>query len=279
MRANLNRDRIPAMQRIVLGIEYDGSRYCGWQRQHHHPSIQENLEQALSCIASESINIVCAGRTDTGVHASGQVVHFDTQAIRSPLAWVRGTNSHLPKDIRVTYAQSVSAEFHARFSARARRYCYVIINREHPPGIWHHGATWIRDVLDVAKMDEAAQMLLGKQDFSAFRSGECQAKSPIRTVQDISVRRVGEIVILEIEANAFLHHMVRNIVGTLIPIGKNHYDAAFIAEVLASRDRRCALMKAPPNGLYLVKVSYPDKFELPFRQHLPWFFQIAADRA
>lgn len=267
------------MQRIVLGIEYDGSRYSGWQRQRDQASVQGTLEQALAKIATHEVVIHCAGRTDTGVHASGQIIHFDTAAVRADIAWVRGTNSHLPKDIRVTFAQAVPGHFDARRSALSRRYSYVILNRPHAPGLWHHGAAWISANLDADRMHQAAQHLLGAHDFSAFRAAECQALTPMRTIYDIQIKRWGETIFIEIEANAFLHHMVRNIVGTLIPIGKQQYAPEFIGVVLDSRDRRCALATAPANGLYLVKVRYPAEFLLPHHSTSPWFFASPVEKA
>lgn len=259
------------MQRIALMIEYDGSRYSGWQKQRNQTSVQSNVESALSRIAAHPVQITCAGRTDAGVHASAQICHFDTTAERSDLAWSRGTNSHLPKDIRVIHVFPVPMHFHARFSALSRRYSYVILNRAQPPGLWHHGVTWVRDPLDTELMHEAAQHLCGEHDFSAFRAGECQAKSPIRTIHRLDVMRVQDLIIVDIEANAFLHHMVRNIVGTLIPIGKGRYLPIFMQQVLASLDRRAALMTAPANGLYFLKASYPTEFEVNNCENLPWF--------
>lgn len=266
------------MQRIALGIEYDGARYCGWQRQRHQPSLQATLEAALDKIACHPVQTTCAGRTDAGVHASGQVVHFDTTAQRDIIAWIRGTNSHLPKDIRVTFAQHVLPHFDARRSALSRRYCYVIVNRPNPPGLWHQGAAWIMQPLDAELMHQTAQYLLGAHDFSAFRAAECQSLTPMRTIYDIQIRRSDQLVFVEIEANAFLHHMVRNIVGTLIPIGQGKYTPDFLVDVLESKDRRNALATAPGGGLYFVKVSYPAEYGMPTDITHPWFFHTSPEK-
>lgn len=259
------------MQRIALGLEYNGASYSGWQRQNHRPSIQAHLESAVAKIANHPSLVFCAGRTDAGVHACGQVVHFDTPSIRPEVAWVRGINSYLPKDIRVHWSRSVSAEFDARKSAFFRRYCYIIVNRKTRPGIMHEAMTWVLEPLDVDAMYKGAQYLLGKHDFSSFRATQCQAKTPIRTIQAVKVFRKGEHIILDITANAFLHHMVRNIVGTLIKVGQNQYPATWIAEVLAAKDRRSAGVTASPHGLYLVDVGYPNEFKIPATSIQPWF--------
>lgn len=267
------------MQRIALGIEYDGSRYCGWQRQINSLSIQENLENALSKVANHPIMTFCAGRTDAGVHASNQVIHFETEALRDKVAWVRGVNSYLPLDIRVCWMQVVPDEFDARKSAVSRRYCYVMVNRPVSPGIMRHGVTWVLPTLDVQAMQKAAQHLLGKHDFSSFRGANCQAKTPIRTITAISLHANGDNIILDITANAFLYHMVRNIVGSLIMVGQGKCEESWIKDVLDAKDRRLAGHKAPPNGLYLVEVKYPSKFELEAALRMPWFFASSAQTA
>lgn len=260
------------MQRIALGIEYDGANYSGWQRQHHKPSVQEHLEKALSKVASHPVIVFCAGRTDAGVHASGQVVHFDTAAIRQDPAWTRGVNSHLPKDIRVCWSKKVASTFDARRSALSRRYYFVIVNRPVPPGILHNAMTWVLPTLDVALMQEGAKYLLGEHDFSAFRASQCQAKSAVRTMHAIDVTRTeNDLILLDVTANAFLQHMVRNIAGTLIAVGQKKYPPSWIAEVLASKDRRKAGITAPPQGLYLVKVNYPSCFEIPTTEKSLYF--------
>ncbi|HRE30660.1 MAG TPA: tRNA pseudouridine(38-40) synthase TruA [Candidatus Berkiella sp.] len=260
------------MQRIALGIEYDGSRYFGWQRQKKRTSVQESLETAISKVANHPILTYCAGRTDAGVHASNQVIHFDSEADRAPIAWVRGVNSYLPPDIRVCWMQPVSADFDARKSALSRRYCYIIVNRAVSPGILRHGVTWILPTLDVDAMQSGAQYLLGKHDFSSFRGAHCQAKTPIRTISAVQFHRLGDNIILDITANAFLYHMVRNIVGSLLMVGQGKCPDTWIKGVLAAKDRRAAGLTAPPQGLYLVDVRYPDNFGLLEPIRMPWFF-------
>lgn len=259
------------MLRIALGVEYDGSRYFGWQRQANNPSVQENLEIALGKVADHPVVIFCAGRTDTGVHASNQVIHFETEATREPIAWVRGVNSYLPPDIRVCWMKVVPNDFDARKSALSRRYCYVMVNRDVSPGIMRHGVTWVYQTLDIVAMQSAAQHLLGKHDFSSFRGAHCQANTPIRTITAIKISAVGDNIILDITANAFLYHMVRNIVGSLMLVGQGKNDESWIKDVLAAKDRRLAGHTAPPQGLYLVDVRYPNLFQLP-APRMPWFF-------
>lgn len=259
------------MLRIALGVEYDGSRYFGWQRQAKSPSIQENLELALGKVANHPVVTFCAGRTDTGVHASNQVIHFETEALREPIAWVRGVNSYLPPDIRVCWMKVVPSDFDARKTALSRRYCYVMVNRDVSPGIMRHGVTWVLPTLNVAAMQTAAQHLLGKHDFSSFRGAHCQANTAIRTITSIGFSVFGDNIVLDITANAFLYHMVRNIVGTLMLVGQGKYDESWIKDVLAAKDRRLAGHTAPSQGLYLVEVRYPDLFELP-APRMPWFF-------
>jgi tRNA pseudouridine38-40 synthase len=249
--------------RIALGIEYDGTSYNGWQRQKNGIGIQQRLEEALSVVADESIEVHCAGRTDTGVHASGQVVHFDTQAERSGRGWLLGANTNLPPDISVGWAVRVSDEFHARFSATARSYRYRILNRLQRSALHRHRAWWVHQPLDEKRMHEAAQGLIGEHDFSAFRAAGCQAKSATREVTQVSVTRRGDWLTLEISANAFLMHMVRNITGTLAAIGLGEQPVGWAAEVLESRDRTAAGVTAPAHGLKLVSVEYPDEFGIP----------------
>jgi tRNA pseudouridine38-40 synthase len=257
--------------RFALGLEYDGTHYFGWQRQRNHLSIQAQLEAAISRVANEPIATVCAGRTDAKVHAFAQVVHFDTVACRSEQGWLRGINTYLPRDIRVKWIKEVPPEFDARKAALSRRYCYLIVNQPVSPGILRHAATWVYTALDINKMQEAANFLLGTHDFSAFRAAECQAKTPIRTISEIQFLPIRGNIILDIMGNAFLHHMVRNIMGSLILVGKQKKEASWIADVLASRDRRQAGMMAPPEGLYLSEVVYPQHFNLPKCASLPWF--------
>lgn len=249
--------------KIALCIEYQGTHYCGWQRQKHCDSVQQQVERALSEIADEPIDLHCAGRTDTGVHALGQVVHFETSSERPVKAWVRGANTKLPGDVRVAWAKPVNNEFHARFSAFARQYRYVIFNRSVHSAVLHNRVTWEPYPIDEARMHEAAQSLIGEQDFSAFRASQCQAEHAMREVQSVEVSRRGDMVFIDIKANAFLHHMVRNIAGTLIEIGKGHQSPQWVAELLVMKDRTKAAPTAPACGLYFVNAFYPDAFEIP----------------
>jgi tRNA pseudouridine38-40 synthase len=261
------------MQRIALGLEYDGSQYSGWQRQNHKPSIQAHLESALSKVADHPVAVVCAGRTDARVHASGQVVHFDTPAVRVPLAWTRGVNAHLPPDIRVNWQAAVTHDFNARHSAVSRSYSYIILNRPIPPGIMRNAVTWVLAPLDATLMQTGADFLVGTHDFNSFRAAQCQAKTSTRTIHSLEIVRKGAHIIVEVTANAFLHHMVRNIVGSLIKVGKGECNPDWIEEVLAGKDRRLAGLTAPPNGLYLVHVGYPEMHGLKTPKQHPWFFQ------
>lgn len=249
--------------RIALGIEYDGSDFHGWQTQDGVPSVQEALEQALSNVADHPVRVVVAGRTDTGVHALNQVAHFDTHARRDMRGWVFGANSQLPRGVAVLWAQPVDETFHARFSARARRYRYVILNRPSRPGLLHNRVTWECRPLDEARMHAAAAHLLGEHDFSAYRALGCQAKSPVRTLHRLEVRRQGEFITIDAEANGFLHHMVRNIAGVLIAVGCGKADPDWAREVLEGRDRTLGGVTAPPGGLYFVAVRYPEPYRFP----------------
>ncbi|MBF7073124.1 tRNA pseudouridine(38-40) synthase TruA [Glaciecola sp. MH2013] len=249
--------------RIAMGIEYDGSCYHGWQRQNSFVSVQQNLEEALQKIALEPISVTCAGRTDAGVHATYQVVHFDTDVQRPIRAWTRGVNTHLAKNIGVKWAKVTSDEFHARFSARSRRYRYIIYNHALRPAILNAGITHIYYPLDVDRMHRAAQCLVGEHDFTSFRAVSCQSHSPVRTLSEISVTRKGDYVVLEVAANAFLHHMVRNLVGSLVKVGTGECSVEWMQETLEARDRKVAGATAQPNGLYLVDVSYPEEFAIP----------------
>jgi tRNA pseudouridine38-40 synthase len=248
------------MYKLALRIEYDGSAYCGWQKQAHSPSVQAELEQALSYVADSPVELVCAGRTDTGVHACDQVAHFDTQVERSNRSWLLGTNCRLPRDIRIKWVDRMSLDFHARFSAVARSYRYVILNSNTPSALFHNKLCWEHRKLDQVKMHEAAQQLLGEHDFNAFRAAGCQAKSPVRTVEYLNVTRHDEMIYIDIKANAFLHHMVRNIAGSLMKIGSGEQSVDWLSHVLHSRDRRQAAMTAPASGLYFVQAFYPDEY-------------------
>ena len=262
----------PGVSRIALGIEYKGARYRGWQRQEIGvPSVQAALEKALSQVAAEPVSLMCAGRTDAGVHASGQVVHFDTRVERPLKAWIMGGNANLPPDISVTWAKVMPAEFHARFKAFARRYRYVIYNDPIRPAHLAEEVTWNHRPLDVARMREAAAHLVGTHDFTSFRAVQCQAKSPVKTVHHLEVIEHGRFIVIDVRANAFLHHMVRNFAGVLMTIGAGEREPDWVAEVLAARDRRAGGVTAHPYGLYLVQVEYPPEFELPQRYLGPHF--------
>jgi tRNA pseudouridine38-40 synthase len=242
--------------RIALGVEYDGGPWRGWQTQPGGGTVQDELEAALSRIAGEKIAVVCAGRTDAGVHASAQVAHFDTRVDRPSTAWVRGTNALLPPSIAVLWAQAVDDAFHARFSARGRCYRYLLLDRPQRPGVWHGRVGWCHRPLDEGRMRQAARSLLGEHDFSAFRAADCQASSPVRTLCRAEVTRADEMLIFDFEANAFLHHMVRNMVGSLVQVGQGGRPPEWIGELLASRDRTRAAPTFAATGLYLVGVRY-----------------------
>lgn len=260
--------------RWAIGIEYDGAAFSGWQSQAHAVGVQSVVEAALSAVADEPIAVQCAGRTDAGVHAVGQVAHFDTSRIRSARAWTLGANSHLPPGVALRWALEVPASFHARFSAEARRYAYVILNRPIRAGLWRDRVAWEFRPLDVSRMQDAARALLGEHDFSSFRAAGCQARHPVRTVHSLQVARQGELVRIDIEANAFLQHMVRNIAGVLLEIGVGDREPAWAAEVLAARDRRCGGITAPAGGLYFLAARYPTEMGLPVPviepTGLPW---------
>jgi len=251
------------MARFAAGIEYDGRAYSGWQFQPGLQTVQDVVQRALSRVADAPVECVCAGRTDAGVHASAQVVHFDTTAERSERGWRLGTNSYLPTDVSVAWVREVPGHFHARYSAVARSYRYLIFNRDSRSALAAGRATWERRPLDAARMHAAAQVLVGEHDFSAFRAIECQAKSPLRRIERLDVTRDAEWVWLSITANAFLHHMVRNVAGLLMSVGHGESPPERVATVLASRDRKCNAATAPPDGLFLVAVRYPAEFGLP----------------
>lgn len=242
--------------RIALGIEYDGTGYHGWQRQDNICTVQEKVEYALSKVAAEPISVVCAGRTDVGVHALGQVVHFDTTAMRSDRAWILGANTNLPTDIRVLWARHTSSDFHARFSATARQYRYIIYNSMVASAVLRHRTMWVPFTLNEKLMHEAGQYLVGEHDFSSFRGSGCQAKSAQRNVISLVVARNSNMVTIDIKANAFLLHMVRCIVGMLVKVGKGEKPPSWAKELLAVRDRRLSAATAPSQGLYLTRVEY-----------------------
>jgi tRNA pseudouridine38-40 synthase len=250
-------------RRLAVGIEYDGGAYCGWQQQDDAPSVQAALEQALSRVADEPISLICAGRTDAGVHARAQVAHFDTQAVRGARAWLLGANSHLPRDLSLRWTQAVPEDFHARFSALARSYRYLILNRVTRSALAHGRALVVHQPLDVAAMRAGAAWLIGEHDFSAFRSSECQARSPVRQLRVLRVARSGDWIAIDVTANAFLHHMVRNIVGLLLVIGQRRAAPERAREQLESRTRSTGEATAAAHGLYLWRVDYPAQFGLP----------------
>ena len=249
--------------RYAIGIEYDGSGFQGWQRLSHGASVQAAVEAALSFVVDHPLDVVCAGRTDSGVHARCQVVHFDTEAARTPYALQQGGNSRLPGGVAVLWCQPMPQDFHARYSARARRYRYMILNRKVRPAMQRDYLTWERQPLDAEAMHRAAQALVGEHDFSAFRTVHCQAPHPNRNVHDISVRRDEDRVIVEVQANAFLHHMVRNFVGSLLLVGRGEQPEAWVGELLAGRDRIVAGPTAPSNGLVFLGPRYPREWGLP----------------
>lgn len=250
--------------RIALGVEYDGSAYAGWQFQTGQSTVQAALEQALSQIADQPIRIHCAGRTDAGVHALNQVVHFDTEASRDNQAWELGVNTLLPSDIRVRWAKLASDNFHARFSATARSYVYYLLSSRTQSALLRQRVYWLPQVVDVERMHQAAQYLLGEHDFSAFRSRDCQSQSPFRLVSNVCVEQTNSgLLRFSITANAFLHHMVRNIVGSLVEVGIGKQQVEWFHEALLSKNRACAGRMAPACGLYLAAVQYPDEFAIP----------------
>lgn len=252
------------MQRIALGIEYNGSLFRGFQSQRSGvPTVQEALEKSLSRICDETITLVCAGRTDMGVHATNQVIHFDTLAVRPEKAWLRGANTHLPEGVSIRWAKPVESNFHARFSARSRTYRYIIYNLATPSALMKNLVTWDRRRLNVDAMIEGSRYLLGEHNFNAFRGADCQAKNPVRRIDSIDIKRVSDFIVIEVKATAFLYHMVRNIVGVLSAVAASEKPASWVKTVLDSRDRRCGGVTAPAAGLYLVHVEYDPSFELP----------------
>jgi tRNA pseudouridine38-40 synthase len=251
------------MPRIALGLEYDGSAFSGWQSQAHARGIQSVVEAALSQVADQPIEVTAAGRTDAGVHAAMQVVHFDTSAVRTQRSWVLGATTNLPPQVSALWAREVPEGFHARYSAIARSYRYLILNRLPRPALAAARVCWIREPLDAALMHAGAQHLVGEHDFSSFRAAECQARTAMRKVHGISVERRGELIVLGVCANAFLHHMVRNIAGVLIAIGSGEQPASWAADVLAARDRTKGGVTAAASGLYLAGVRYAPSLGLP----------------
>jgi tRNA pseudouridine38-40 synthase len=252
------------MTRFALGIEYDGTDFMGWQRQGHAGrTVQACIEEALGKVADRPVDVTCAGRTDAGVHAAGQVIHFDSDARRNLRGWLLGVNSNLPPDVAARWIQEASPEFHARFRAIARHYRYTVLNRTTRPALARTQLTWVHQPLDAERMQAAARHLIGKHDFSAFRSVECQALHPVRTVQRLDVQRQGELVLIDAVADGFLHHMVRNIVGVLLAVGEGKRDADWSLQVLEGRDRSLGGVTAPASGLCFAAVRYPDEFHIP----------------
>jgi tRNA pseudouridine38-40 synthase len=249
--------------RIALGVEYDGRPFNGWQSQPDGRTVQDALQQALMQVANEPISVIAAGRTDTGVHALEQVVHFDTGAVRPLTAWVRGVNALLPESVAVLWAHAVPDEFHARFSAHGRSYRYLLANRSVRPAIRAGKVGWFHAPLDVAAMQAAAQYLVGEHDFSAFRAAECQAKSPLKHLRQLEIRRDGDMIVFDLAADAFLHHMVRNIVGCLVYVGKGKHPPEWMKEILESCNRKQAAPTFAPDGLYLRRIRYEAKWGLP----------------
>ncbi|AGH81141.1 tRNA pseudouridine synthase A [Psychromonas sp. CNPT3] len=260
--------------RIALGIEYDGTAYYGWQRQKDVISVQEELEKALSIVANHSVRVNCAGRTDAGVHGTGQVIHFDTQAVRNDVAWTLGINANLPKDIAVRWCKHVDDSFHARFSATARRYRYIIYNHVLRPGILNSGLSHYHHLLDADKMHQAGQFIVGTHDFTSFRALHCQANTPVRSIHSLNVTRRADFIIIDIKANAFLHHMVRNIAGSLIEIGQDNQKVDWLMTLLEYKNRARAAATAKPGGLYLVEVDYPSQYEIPRPALGPLFLEM-----
>ena len=257
--------------RIALGIEYDGRPFCGWQFQEHSPSVQESVEKALSKVADHFVRVVCAGRTDTGVHATEQIIHFDTEVTREPYQWVKGANAHLPDGVSVLWAQEISDDFHARFKAFRRAYRYVIYSRNVRPSFLNGLVSWDYREFDEQRMQQGANHLIGEHDFSSYRALGCQAKSPVRILHQFDISRKGNFIFLDIEANAFLHHMVRNMAGVLMTIGAGEQSPEWAKEVLELKDRTLGGITASPHGLYLVRVDFPKEFILPQTTNIPLF--------
>lgn len=260
-----------APYRYALCIEYQGTNYRGWQIQKGVVSIQETLEKAISNVANEPVHVVCAGRTDACVNATYQIIHFESHAKRTPRSWVMGTNTKLPDDIAVKWAVEVPESFHARFSAQQRRYRYVILSAPVKPALLAKGVTWTHKQLNVERMNAGAAYLIGEHNFNSYRAVNCQAHSPVREVRDLKVYQSGQLIVIDVAANAFLHHMVRNIAGVLMKIGCGEAEPIWAKQVLDAQDRRQGGVTAPPYGLYFVDVKYPEEFELPKSDIGPYF--------
>lgn len=257
---------------FAAGLSYQGGAYHGWQKQQHDPcTVQAQVEAALSSIAAAPVETVVAGRTDAGVHALAQVIHFVSPHWRREDAWLRGANSILPPDIRFYWVKPVSEDFHARYSARARSYRYLIWNAAQPSAVFHAYTLWHRRPLDISRMQTAAQVFLGEHDFSSFQAADCQSKTPMRCVHRVDFQRSDSLICMDIQANAFLHHMIRNMVGVLLSIGDGRRPSSWCADVLEARDRRCAGITAAPQGLYLTAIDYPEHFAIPQGEAFPDF--------
>ncbi len=251
------------MPRMALGLAYDGSFWQGWQTQPNGCTVQDRLEAALHTFLAETVGTICAGRTDTGVHGLGQVVHIDTGVERRMESWVRGLNALLPDSIAVQWAREVPDSFHARFSAMSRSYIYIVRNARVRSPMLHGRAGWVYHALELEPMRAAARLLVGEHDFSCFRSSQCQAASPVRTLQALDIEQYDDFFLFTFKANAFLHHMVRNLMGAILYVGQGRKDASWMTELLMQRDRRLAAPTFSPDGLYLAKVDYPCEFGLP----------------
>ena len=267
-------------RRYAAVVEYNGACFHGWQRQKHHdePTVQAALEAAISVVANHPVSVACAGRTDAGVHATRQVIHFDTKAQRKDYGWMMGVNTHLPDGVALQWVGEVGGDFHARYKAQARRYRYVIYDSPSRMALMYDQLTWWKYPLDAERMHEAAQHLIGTHDFTSFRAKDCQAKSPVKEMHAISVQRFDRILVVELECSAFLYHMVRNIVGVLLPIGEGHKSPDWMKEVLGFRDRSKAGITAPGGGLYFVGVKYPEQFSVPCEPWGPALLQPLFDK-
>ncbi|RVU32335.1 tRNA pseudouridine(38-40) synthase TruA [Neptunomonas marina] len=262
-----------APYRYAACVEYAGAKYKGWQSQKDGsvPTIQQHVEAALSKIANEPVSVICAGRTDAGVSGTYQIIHFDASVLRPDRAWVMGANTNLPEDIAIKWAKQVEPDFHARFGALERRYRYLILSQEVMPAVLGRGVTWTYKTLDIGKMQEAAQYLIGQHDFTSYRAVGCQAKSPVREVRELTITQQGRLIVIDVRANAFLHHMIRNFAGVLMKIGAGEAEPVWAKDVLEARDRRAGGVTAPPFGLYFVDVKYPEKYQLPPSEIGPYF--------
>lgn len=252
-----------SLGRVALGISYNGSNYLGWQTQPNSNTLQDTVQAALSQFLNHKVNTVCSGRTDTGVHALNQVIHLDTNQHRSPSAWVRGLNSLLPADININWYRPVASDFHARFHALRRSYVYVIRNSAIRSPFFHNRAAHLDKKLDIENMCQAVKILIGEHDFSAFRSSQCQAPNPVRTVYDIQIKQYGELILFNFCANAFLHHMIRNIMGALITVGQGKQSPNWLSYLLANKDRTLSAPTFAAHGLYLVNVQYQPQYNMP----------------